>query len=376
MVIKYIESRSILTIIFFVFSMALWNRTWVITDVSNLIKWPLLMFSISVFLVSSKFKLYTKNIDGINVFFLYFFLCIITLSTWVSSSLDERGTANLLGYFLVFLFSLFLLLTSKVEKLKIHDSLGIVSIVVVIASIPIYSSLEFWGGARFKGVFDNTNGLGSICVMSVIYSLHKLLTSVKYKFWYGTISLLSLFLIFSTQSRGALLGLLVSVIALAIIKQKAKLLFLALSLFIVLNSAVSYIGGSINESYQTRELELSIDSARDEMLAIHLSKFEEKPIIGQGLSYDNNGNGRLPSELAYTDILSFSGLLGFSFFIIALIRRCLIIFDKKVMSGDGNVIGFVMFLSIVMMSLGDGYISNIGNPLSIFFWLYILKKEN
>lgn len=367
---NYFRQASLL-ILFLVFSMGLWNQDWTVFKLATVLKWPLL-FLISILGISlNNFKFF--KLKSLPSLFMSVFLIATTISTFSSPYLNGEGIKFLFGYYFVFLLA-FVLPIHRGEARILVNAIGYVSIFIIMVSVFYVFSPDGWGGSRFRGVYANTNGLGSIGVIALIYSfMWNMYTKSNISKLFILLSSVS---ILATQSRGALLGLVAFIFLFCLLHRKIKIILLfSLVLSSVVLSYSAFID-LVNPNYQSRSYELKLDSARSKMLATHIDKFMEKPLFGQGMSVDENGGGRLPSELAYTDILSFSGIIGFLGITLAIAFKLFESFRVALTSKLEfyDECAFYIFFCVIIMSLGDGYISNLGNPISLFYWMYLGLK--
>jgi len=355
---------------FFIFSMGLWSEAFIsLVNKANLLKWTLFISLMPIFFIHKKFRISCAfNYASLGMFG---FIFVTAISTITSSYLDNEGFQNLLGYLTIWILAFLLPVYSSTDKMHVllFNSIGIVSTVTVLLGLLLITSFDGWGGARFRGVFHNTNMLGSTGVIASIYTL-TMYSKLKNKLFLALL-ICSLISIFLTQSRGALVAALVfltiQIFQNMNVKKVVSILFIGLFLLSLTHLIKS---NSDDSSFQPREFKTSLDPARVAILNRHTELFIEKPFLGQGLSGDING-GRFAAELAYTDILSFSGLIGGSTFIFVLFLSTLLgckIRSTQSVEANGN---YFIFISVLLLSIGDGYISNLGNPLPLFAWFYI-----
>jgi len=287
--------------------------------------------------------------------------------------LNIIGLQYLVGYSVLFILAFVLPIPQKPEDVDeiLCKTIGILSISVCLISFFLLFSSMGWLGTRFKGIYGNPNGLGSVAVISLIYST--ILFRGIGKFSSGIflfISICSLTCFFFAQSRGAFLAITISILIYLFTERKIKLFFF-ISILITLTIIIQpMLDLGMFEYYQAREYSITVDNARIDIFYKHYALFIEKPFFGQGLSGNEQG-GRFPAELAYTDILSFSGIFGGGAFIFVLGYLSLIGLLNFKRKNKYFKVNYMIFMSIIFMSAGDGYISNIGNPLPIFAWLFM-----
>ncbi|MBA6263219.1 O-antigen ligase [Colwellia sp. Bg11-12] len=301
------------------------------------------------------------------------FLIVTAYSTLTSPYVDFIGIQYLLGYAVLFLLSFVLPLpvTNNQSDEILSKAIGILAIGVCLLSIVFLFTSTGWLGTRFKGIYGNPNGMGSIAVIAIIYSVTLLDGVLKLKSWIVISIIMSCALCFLfSQSRGAMLAIGICILVYLISERKVKLFFLIFIGLGIILSIVNTLDLSEGGNFQQREYKMEVDDARKNIFKIHSALFFEKPLLGQGLSGNETG-GRYPAELAYTDILSFAGIIGGGAFIFALFYMAYRGFHLLRGGNKYYKCNYLIFISILAMSAGDGYISNIGNPLPIFAWLVL-----
>lgn len=355
---------------FLIFSMGLWSEFFIsLVNKANLLKWAFLISLIPIFFIHNKFRISCGfNFASLGMFG---FIFVTAISTLTSPYLDIEGVQNLLGYLTIWILAFLLPVYRSTDKMHaiLFNSIGMVSIVTVLLGLLLITSIDGWGGARFRGVFFNTNMLGSTGVIASIYTLTMYGKSKSKLFLIMFILMFTS--VYLTQSRGALVAafifLIIQIFNRMNIKKFLSIIFIGFCL-LSLTHLIKHSSG--DSSFQAREFKTSLDPARVAILNRHMELFLEKPLLGQGLSGDING-GRFAAELAYTDILSFSGIIGGSAFIFVLFLSTSLgwkIRSSQSIEANGN---YYIFISILLLSIGDGYISNLGNPLPLFAWFYI-----
>ncbi|WP_324689965.1 hypothetical protein U0O11_10910 [Cobetia sp. D5] len=359
-------SIFLFTVMFLSFSLALWNEGMLLKRLGELLKWPSLL---SISLVSL-FLYRNNNLKKINVLSLLVltFIISIGLSTALSPYLNWGGVGNYILYVYLFIicFVIPVGINGKDLNYIIAVSIGFVSSITVVISAASFMSTSSWWDGRYSGIFHNPNGMGSMALVALLSAISFRKDMPRILFW-GLI-FTSVSIVFLSQSRAVLLGLIVCIIMLSykyldFRKTIGSIFFVSLTLLLY----IIYFKSS--ENFKSRDVVIGLDDARANMLDTHISLFLDSPYIGQGLSENING-GRLVSELAYADILSFSGIIGFTLFILSLLYVSWQGFKVFKMYDDYHVGNYLIFLSVLVMSIGEGYISSIGNSLPLFCWFY------
>jgi len=351
--------------------MGLWDKDIPITGIANTFKWPLFLSLIPIMLVFRQVNIIVAN--NLIAWCASIFLVVTAYSTMTSPYLDAVGLQYLIGYVVLFLLGFVLPLPTSNELSDeiLSKAMGTLAISVCLISILFLFISAGWLGTRFKGIYGNPNGMGSIAVVAVIYSLTLFKSAFKFKSWFvlGIMLCCTLCFIFS-QSRGAMLAIAVCTLVYLVAERKTKLFIFVFIGFLGIFSIVNALNIGEQGNFKQREYKMEVDDARINIFNIHYRLFIDKPLFGQGLSGNELG-GRYPAELAYTDILSFAGALGGGAFIFALFYmayRGFFLLKEGTKHYKSN---YLIFIAILTMSAGDGYISNIGNPLPIFAWLIL-----
>lgn len=353
------------------FSMGLWDKQIPITGLANLLKWPLFLSLVPIMLILRKANVVVSN--NIISWCASVFLVVISYSTITSPYLDSTGLQYLIGYIVLFLLGFVLPIpaNNNISDEILSKAMGWLAVAVCLLSVLSLFSSFGWLGTRFKGIYGNPNGMGSIAVIAVIFSTTLFSSALKFKSWLvvGIIFSCALCFLFS-QSRGAMLAIAMCALVYLVAERKIKLFFLIFLGFGLVFGIMNALNIGEQGNFQQREYKMEVDDARKHIFKIHYRLITEKPLLGQGLSGNESG-GRYPAELAYTDILSFAGLIGGGAFIFALFYMA---YKGFFLLKNGNKYyksNYLIFIAILTMSAGDGYISNIGNPLPIFAWLIL-----
>lgn len=351
----------VLTTLFLLFSIGIWQRDFAIVKSTYVFKWGFLLFALAYSIIAFRTQKVSFNIEA---FFMLCFIVVVTLSTLKSDYLNSEGFFNVIIILILFLLSF----VYKFDSYLVFRSAGIVALFLVLSSSFFIFEPSYWGGSRFKGLFDNTNSLGSVAVISSVFSAY--LLDKHRNYLSASVLVISMVVILLTQSRGAMLGLASAIFIIILtrfsIRTSMVFIFCCGLIYFGFEYLVKFL---IN--FESRNIELSLDKARYDMMVNYLSIFQQNPLLGTGLSTNEYGLGRFKSELAYFDILIYSGLIGLMFFLLALIVRCFRFFYGFRRFSLYEKYSFAVFFAILVMSIGDGYVSNVGNPLSIYFWLFL-----
>lgn len=294
------------------------------------------------------------------------FVLTVGAATFFSQYVNYDGII----LYIVYLLLLLMILCVNCDKLadNVIKAVGWSFGFSLIVSVPLIFIDSGYVGGRFVGIFHNANALGSIsCIfalISLIYYPGKInFTNTYSNIFFVAVAILCMFL---SQSRTSIVAFIATLTIFIIIEKKYKLLWYCIFLIAMLILIWSIIGNL--DGFVIRDF--TAKTGRELFIDQYYDKFLESPIIGCGLSTEN-GHGRYKTELAYFDILTYSGLVGFISLMFALVisvYRTLVGCYKTILGND-NKIGYVI-IAVLILSIGDGYISNVGNPISLLMWIW------
>lgn len=364
MILKYEDLlKIVLFTLFLVFALS-FSIFPILAEFFTLLKWVMLaLFILLSFLLSKKTKL-QKNY---SVLFYFGFVCIILISSIFKSGF----TFKILEYAFPFIFVLVFYFLPKFSLRKsnaqfVIDEFLIFSKLIFITFIPLIFFNQFYIMGRFSGWLQNTNIVAGLATLSIILIFYNILIEKKKN--YKELSFLFLFLIILllTQSRGGLVSSIVGCILIFLSNLKSIKSFIESTIILIIVVIVLILlinNSSFSEMITFRDLELGI---RGEMIDRQLNAFASNPIIGVGVvENEDDPTARLHSETSYTDILSMGGIIGSLFLIIAFIIRIKNL-DKK---------SLFAFLTILVMSFSEGYITGIGGIISLVFYLIFISGK-
>ena len=175
-------------------------------------------------------------------------------------------------------------------------------------------------------------------------------------------------------SRGAILSVFLAIIIYFLryinIRNAFFIAFFVL-LFLLIGSGL--VLGYIDFSLIT-DREITEDTGRNLIIDDYLNKFSETYfLLGTGVSINA---GRFKSELAYLDVILMSGIGAIGFFIYLIRSLYFSVRHSRAIFGWPEI----LFLYISIVSLVEGYVSNIASILSILFYmlpaLFVIKMRN
>lgn len=360
---KFITFSFCILIISFILDLSVYFE-----DTLGWLKWTIFIFVILTTLKYGSPKL-TINI---TIFISSLYVFFIIFSTIVNSGVTEKSISAIVPYILLHLFYLSLSFSKGHVVLdSFIKAFNIVFLPVIILSTLMIFSSTAYEDSRFVGIFANPNAMaGFSCLFGVTFFRKYLCDSdsTKKTKYYFIILTVVFILILLTKSRASL-GVVFSIITVVFFTRKNvktvnKILAtgLILSMFI---GMYSYISSISHSDLNMTQRELSDVSNRMPILNGQIESFLNSPLIGAGLVIDkNNHKSRYGGELSYTDILSFSGVIGF-FLLFFVITFTLIHLYRRRQSDNYLLL---VFVSILLLSLFEGYISNVGSIITFMFW--------
>lgn len=335
----------------------------------QILKWILLIVLIVTLPITNGFHFSFKK----NFILFSFYTIILTLSTFIHSGIDNTSLKYLISYLILYLVYVVYTFSTRDEILTetltafYYTSLFF----ILVSGIFIFSGSAYEGG-RFNGVFSNTNALAGIATLFLVILLYKYQDRRTYLSLF--LILLTILIIFLTKSRTALATLAILFIIYTIINNKGGLFFKGGLLILILSVIIN-----IQEIFLILANSMSIDGASSEfrsfnnfdnrMLIIErqLFSFINSPIIGVGVVIDRNDIfSRFAGESTYLDLLSMSGILGTTLFFLIIIK------NLKLFLYNSHLL-FLILLTILLLSIFEGYISNVGSVITLMYWFIIAK---
>lgn len=246
--------------------------------------------------------------------------------------------------------------------------------------IGIFPVLGFGG---FQGVAVHAMTMSIIASISFLFNLANYL--IKRKYIYIICIAISFIVIILGASRAALLGTLIGT-SILIFKNNnfefasLKLLLGSLILMIGLIFVMpdEYLGRIAHKFERTEELG-NVFSSRQSLWDARYYEFKTSPIYGIGFNnilveHNDFGvskeSGVIQTGSSWGMILSMSGLLGITTFLIFIIKRYRIMLLKSIHSTRNSlVIGVFSFFLVHMIF--EGYIFASGSIFMILFWLTV-----
>ncbi|RLV60388.1 hypothetical protein D5018_06945 [Parashewanella curva] len=350
-----------------------------ITDISfpfegkvTIIKWGVLILTSICLLTLPKNKF---SIDICSVFY-FLFLTVSIFSTLIHSGINFKSITYIFPYLLMF-FIYLNFLTSNFDLYRLICILGNVSVFSVLVSIPMIAFPSFYEDSRFHGIYGNPNSMSGFAALSAAFVFSKLI-SVKQKtnknyILYSLAFIMSCFIIIILSKSRASLGVFFGIFAFSVIfidfgiKLRYKLILSLITSFLSISSYV-YSSTLFLSSVDSKSRNLLDFSNRLSIFEAQLNSFLYSPMVGVGFVIDKSVEfSRRGGELSYSDILSFSGGIGFLFFMLINVFSFLYLYKNRRV--NNNIV--IIFVCILLLSIFEGYISNVGSLISILYWAVV-----
>lgn len=348
------------------FALALANFSF-ISNFFEIFRWAVFFIYIFLSLYFFKFKIVSEI--GWSFIFYTLFLLVLIASTFLFSGLSFEALASFLPFILILVFPF---LPYPREYGNRTDFFIMAykkfSIIFLISILPFLFISDSYIMGRFAAWTKNTNIIAGFAMLS--YSVF-FISYVKNKSKYELIGVISyLLIVFLTQSRGALMAIAIITSIMLLKNYNKKIVFqvgfvvLIMGAVVFSNIQIREIGNNDtnNSIFTVREFELG---ARQEIMDRQLSAFFYSPLIGVGaLTDEKNPHSRYPAEASFTDLLSMVGILGLTFYTLAIFSRL-----RKFDDND------FLLLSILTLSFGEGYLTGIGSVISIVAYTILLSER-
>ncbi|WP_330949194.1 O-antigen ligase family protein [Virgibacillus sp. MG-45] len=248
------------------------------------------------------------------------YLIVYTISYYSSANVDFIYFLKLSLFFVFILGAVKLRWTPKHIRIFAH-LIGIVTLILFLHWV----SLDF-SQLRFKSIFRNPNYLGVLLLTMLYFKI----IAIKYssrieRFYFLSLIMINLLVMYSTNSRSPVLALIVILIVWILLKKKVKILPYLFLIVITLNSffILIYIWlqqtslGIFLNKLSIEYLGKSLYSGRSILWEKIIQKIMEKPLWGYGVGIQPRElmDVRLTAHNQYLQILLEVGILGFLLFL-------------------------------------------------------------
>jgi hypothetical protein len=328
-----------------------------VSEVSSLKYAALAVFALTSIRYTKNLKINHPAAAGILLF------CLMTaLFTFVNLG----STADIfvvLGYFSC--AAIYFLAVSVPEKLAILTRQSLIFSGAIFLTVNAFyvmtPSAYTFPKNQFLGVMANPNGLAGLTGLFFLVFLLESFEDKRFikKLLFASFSIASVIVLLLVGSRSALLASLIAVIFISFKRQLFTSMH-AIGLSAATLTAL-YVANQNDFFFLNRDLYES--TGRELIFARYIEKFSDTYFIfGTGVSQHM---GRVKSELSYLDAALFSGIgfLGFLVFLFSALRAAILVTDPRM----GWAAALVLYISII--SVFEGYASNVGSVLSVLFYL-------
>ena len=296
----------------------------------------------------------------------------------VGSTIGHAGLSNeSLRYIFPFLvaYLVFLAVQFSAQDLLGHY-LGLLRTFLIILLLPsMFLLLEpsAYEQGRYNGLFFNANtnaGLYAVLFAVVLPEIDA--AKGPSKIFRIFLMLSSAYIVYQTQSRWTL-AVVASMAAVHVFffgsaASWPPLLRLSLFLGVIVASVAYTFSLDALLSLNVGGRNIFDLSNRLNIFERQMSAFREHPLFGTGLVINRDAlNARFGGELAWTDILSYSGIAGVGMLTLASVHSIIRTFRRGRLAKNYLYPVF----TIVLLSVFEGYISNVGGVLSLLFWFFL-----
>lgn len=300
------------------------------------------------------------------------FLFVALFSTIWKDGVYGESIAAVAPFFVIAIFSLIPGKSSGNYVPFCHQEVRIVCYIVTLSSLFFINGSDAYVMGRFVGWIWNANALAGFASVSVVFAVFDSVKRVRGGF---LISLLSMFVVLGTQSRGALAAVLIGVMLVFFVNwdtRRARLIFtiwLIGGVVVASSAAVKDLSETEFDSGYNLTVRKVEGGARADIIGRQMTAFLSSPLVGVGAVIDKDrSNSRQSGEMSYVDLLATSGIIG-STVILAIILTA--ITRRRVASGM-NGEALCVAVCILILAGVEGYLAAIGSVLSIYIWSYLL----
>lgn len=331
---------------------------------------------------------FKKNIKyrlNLSILFLFIFnLYYISRQIYVFGFSVRLLFAFIISFFYLYLFSVFIPSFIKKDNYNIlYKYLSITASIIIILNFILFlldAASVSWQG-RFYGLQAHPNFLAVISSISVVLFFDKLINYKLSNFEFSKIFeivvhliiiLLSIFLIILTGSRTGILSCLFGVLTILFVNFQRfakKIMFVLISIVIGLISFISYLFSSDEHDFRL-DRSVSGDDTRSELWIHMWNTFLDNPIWGAG-----NGMGTANS---YLRVLSDTGIIGFSLFLIVIIPIYLKIFNLGFLATFSKLKDYSLVnpsvplaLTLFFAAITEGFLLDFNSFSVLIFYLLL-----
>lgn len=308
-----------------------------------------------------------------------FFIVSTAIFTAITTGVDDLSLFSLFGYILLLLmYSSFASQRGLASAMAIRVYLCFAALPFLLINFMQLSNPDAYtfGKFQFMGYLTNPNTLAylsNVLFIALFSILQESSTPRWIKIYTGLLSVCLGMIILFSFSRSGMLSLVLAITILPITLRRRVISFATVILFSAIILAALYFSDRLPTILPERSI--LEDTGRTRLLGEYISELAKSGVlIGVGLGFES---GRIKSELAYLDLLLFSGIgtIGFIIFWVMGLRSAY---------GVRSVyFGSFVFSYIAVLLIGglfEGHIANIVSPASLLGYViagaaYRLSRE-
>lgn len=319
---------------------------------------------------------------GLLSYSFFAFVLILTASTLVNSRELGQSIQRVFSFWILYLIAfVFVVPGSPVGRLKLWSvawMLLCAAMIVLSLGRAAFDPTGSFVNVRFRGIMANTNGLAGYAATFLVGAAALYFGRAPGRYWWLGAMALGGFVLWATQSRGAILG---TAAALAVILGAGRRwVWIAVVVLALLSSGMFDKEGArdvpmpLIGSQKVRLRAYPLVRSRIRIWRGQWEVFLEKPILGHGMEV-SEGAGRRPGPSSYSDILAATGILGGLPFLLTLTLGTYWLYRRAVELPVGSrqaalarvALGIVV--QILVSSVGEGYMAAVGNGQALLVWV-------
>ncbi len=271
----------------------------------------------------------------------------------------------------------------------LYRALVLFAYIMVVINFVAYIAGIGFRGAYFLGYFGNRNAAGPAFVISFILMMAEMWRKQgKKRILPLLCTILSVFMIIQTQSRGSFIGMIIgfACFILFAFKKKDKVI----GIFLLTALVVLLFWGRISQ-WDIVERIIEEGVTRDNLWEEARKTIEDNFFFGVGFSssqFSNQaaGNENMNFHNSYVSMMADVGFIGVIFFVLMFVMLFIRIINNYKNIKQEERILYIAFLSIAIaffgLSFGESYLLVAGSPFSFVFWCimfcmaeYVPKKS-
>lgn len=296
---------------------------------------------------------------------LVYFLVFSILFTMINNP-DVKSILVIFGY--VACLVIYIISSSgKIElRIRFETFLNLFTILFMLVTLPQILNPDAYSINRgqFTGLLGNANafaGLSGLCFVYVLSTMTLRSGLAGYLFWLTILILYSIFIALA-GSRGVILSV---VFAFFFMNIKPAIKLFAIIALLGVAGAYLYLGDSFQIGFGgLAKRSLGESTGRGDLFWQYVEQISERMLVGTGLS---ESSGRIKSELSYLDLVLFSGVGVFGYFVF-LFRTYYFALITPLRKQLGVWV-VPIFSYVTFSSIFEGYAANVVSLPSIFLYI-------